>query len=80
MPFYRIKIWTKLQQKPFEGIRHVENTFVDNVFRMYESNARQKYGRNFIDLEVQQLSKLCTAVNAYLTKAEQIKKQDGLKP
>ncbi|MCW3111894.1 MAG: hypothetical protein JWR18_290 [Segetibacter sp.] len=80
MPYYRIKIWTKLQPKPFEGIRLVENTFVDNVFRMYETSARTKYGYDFLDLEVQQLSKLCTAVLMHLEKLEkQRKKRDESK-
>ncbi len=80
MPYYRIKIWTKQQQKPFEGIRLVENTFVDNVFRMYEANARSKYGNDFIDIEVQQLSKLCTAVVLHLDKLEkERKKREAMK-
>lgn len=70
MPYYRIKIWTKQQQKPFQGIRLVENNFVDNVYRMYETNAKNKYGRDFVDIEVQQLSKLCSAVVLHLKNTE----------
>jgi hypothetical protein len=40
MPYYRIKIWIKLQKKPFEGIRWVDNTITDNVYRMYEKTLR----------------------------------------
>lgn len=75
MPYYRIKIWTKLQPKPFEGIRLVENAFVDNVYRMFETNAKNKYSRDFIDVEVQQLSKLCTAVVLHLEKIEKERKK-----
>ena len=76
MPYYRIKIWTKLQPKPFEGIRLVENTFVDNVFRMYETTARDKYGSSFLEIEVQQLSKLCRAVAMHLERVEKRKRDD----
>ena len=80
MPYYRIIIWTKLQPKPFEGIRLVENTLVDNVYRMYESNARNKYGYDFLDIEVQQLSKLCRAVVMHIEYLEKQKKsRDDLK-
>jgi hypothetical protein len=75
MPYYRVKIWTKQRRKPFEGIRLVENTFVDNVYRMYETAAKNKYGADFLDIEVQQLSKLCTAVAFHLEQIEKEKKK-----
>ena len=76
MAWYRIKIWTKQQQKPFEGIRWVDNTFIDNVYRMYENNAKGKYGYDFLDIEVQQLSKLCRAIIAHCDKLEKQKRAE----
>ena len=74
MPYYRVKIWTKKQKKPFEGIRWVDNISTDNVYRMYETNAKLKYGQDFLDIEVQQLSKLCTAVAGYIAKLNKQKR------
>lgn len=66
MPYYRIKIWTKQQKKPFEGIRWLDNPFIDNVHRIYEAHAKSKFGYDYVDIEVQQLSKVCTAVVNHL--------------
>jgi len=62
----------------FEGIRWVDNTSTDNVFRMYETNSKSRYGHDYIGIEVQQLSKLCTAVAIFLkTQAKEKQKKEG---
>jgi hypothetical protein len=68
MPFYRIKIWIKERDEPFTGIRWVENTSIDNVQHMFEAKSRQKFHIQYIDVEVQMLSKNSKAVKEYLSR------------
>lgn len=42
---------------------------------MYETKAKAKFSGDFLDIEIQQLSKLCTAVAIYLTGLEKEKKR-----
>jgi hypothetical protein len=51
----------------------VDNPSGENAYRMYETNAKFKDHRDYKDIEVQQLSKLCTAVKAHLDSLEKQK-------
>ena len=65
MPYYRIVFWTKRRKLPFQGIRLIGDTNINAVHQMYSKQAFDKYRENFIDLEVQMLSKLSTAVKLF---------------
>lgn len=73
MPYYRIVVWTKIRKAPYSGIRLVSNDNINAVYNMYESEAEKKYRDKFLDIEVQMLSKLCTAVKEHEKKPEKIK-------
>ena len=62
MPYYRILIWTKRRKRPFSGIRFLYDRNINCVYNMAYSKANQTYSKDLIDVEVQMLSKLCTAV------------------
>lgn len=62
MPYYRILIWTKRRKLPYKGIRLIDNPNINSVFNMVESKAQSTYRNDFIEVEVQMLSKLCKAV------------------
>jgi len=64
MPYYRIMIWTKRRKKPFTGIRLISEPNINSVYNMVHSKANEVYRNDVIDIEVQMLSKLCTAVKA----------------
>ena len=64
MPYYRILVWTKLRKMPFKGIRVIDNTNINAVYNLVQSQANSQYRQNLIDIEVQMLSKLCKAVKA----------------
>ncbi|MEI6950734.1 hypothetical protein V9K67_26365 [Paraflavisolibacter sp. H34] len=66
MPYYRIVIWTSRRKEPFKGIRQIENYNVDAVHQIMRVKAEETYGRDFMDVEVQMLSKVSTAVKEYL--------------
>jgi hypothetical protein len=65
MPYYRIIIWTKRRRTPFTGIRLIADPNINSVFNFYHSKAVREYRKDFIDAEVQMLSKLCTAVKEF---------------
>ncbi len=65
MPYYRILIWTKRRKLPFTGIRLIDNPNINSVYNMVYSKASQVYRQDLIDVEVQMLSKLCTAVRRF---------------
>lgn len=65
MPYYRIKVWTKRRKAPYSGIRMQSNPNINSVYSAAESKAKQLYRQDFIDIEVQMLSKLCTAVKEF---------------
>ena len=68
MPYYRIVIWTKRKKLPFKGIRLMGEHNINAVYNSVLGKARQIYQNDFIDVEVQLLSKLCAAVKKYETK------------
>lgn len=65
MPYYRIIIWTKRRKHPFQGIRLIGNTNINAVHQLFNRQANDKYRENLIDVEVQMLSKLSTAVKLF---------------
>ena len=65
MPYYRILIWTKRRKQPFSGIRLVGEPNINAVFQMVHFKAKTNYRQDFIDIEVQMLSKLCKAVQEF---------------
>ena len=65
MPYYRIVICTKRRKQPFQGIRLIGNNNINAVHQMYSKQAFDKYRENLIDIEVQMLSKLSTAVKLF---------------
>jgi hypothetical protein len=72
LPYYRIVIWTSRRKEPFTGIRQIENYIIDAVQHIMRVKAEVTYRRDLIDVEVQMISKVCTAVKKYL---EGIKKK-----
>ena len=70
MPYYRILVWTKKRKAPYAGIRLIGDTNINLVFNGAESKAKQTYKQDYIDVEVQMLSKLCTAVKEHIKKPE----------
>ena len=48
------------------GIRLIGNANINAVHQMYQREAFQKYRQDFIDVEIQMLSKLCSAVKEYM--------------
>ena len=65
MPYYRIVIWTKRRKLPFQGIRLIRDANINAVHQMFNRQAFDKYRLEFIDIEVQMLSKLSTAVKLF---------------
>lgn len=70
MPYYRIVIWTKKRKAPYTGIRLISEPNVNSVYNMAKSKANETYRNDFIDCEVQMLSKLCKAVKELEKKAK----------
>jgi hypothetical protein len=68
VPYYRILIWTKRRKKPFTGIRFIEQHNINNVYLMVKNKAKDTYQYDFLDCEIQMLSKLSTAVKNYVNK------------
>jgi hypothetical protein len=66
LPYYRIVIWTSQRQEPFTGIRQINNYNVDAVQHIMRVKAEETYRRDLIDVEVQMISKVSTAVKKYL--------------
>jgi len=62
MPYYRILIWTKRRKEPYSGIRLIGDDNINAVYNYWHSKSYEKYRNDFIDVEVQMLSKLCKAV------------------
>jgi hypothetical protein len=68
MPYYRIKIWLKKQQKTIEGIRFLDLWNIDVVLNEMRKKSNEVYGESYVsDVEVQMLSKNCSAVKDYLS-------------
>ena len=65
MPYYRIVIWTKRKKLPFKGIRLMGEHNINAVYQAVAGKAKQIYKTDFIDVEVQLLSKLCSAVKKF---------------
>lgn len=70
MPYYRIVIWTKRRKLPFKGIRLIGDDNINAVYNKMKSKAFETYRNDFIDVEVQMLSKLCKAVREFEKKIE----------
>lgn len=68
MPYYRILVWTKVRKKPYSGIRLIGDPNINSVHQIYQREAFKKYRQNFIDVEIQMLSKLSTAVKEHMKK------------
>jgi len=65
MPYYRIVIWTKKRKAPYTGIRLIGDNNINSVYNTMHSKAIETYRKDFIDVEVQMLSKLCNAVKEF---------------
>jgi hypothetical protein len=59
-------IWTSQRREPFTGIRQIENYNIDAVQHIMRVKAEETYRRDLIDVEVQMISKVSTAVRKYL--------------
>lgn len=70
MPYYRVVVWTKKRKKPYEGIRLISSDNINAAYKEMHSKAFQTYRNDLIDIEVQKLSKLCTAIKEHLKKVE----------
>ena len=71
MPYYRIIIYTKKRKQPYTGIRHIGDANINAVYNEMRDKAYTTYRHDFIEVEVQMLSKLCRAVQEYLKKVEE---------
>lgn len=71
MPYYRIVIWTKRRKAPFKGIRLIGDVNINAVYNLMHQKAFETYRTDFIDVEVQMLSKLCKAVQEFEKKNQQ---------
>ncbi|MCU7552912.1 hypothetical protein OCK74_27580 [Chitinophagaceae bacterium LB-8] len=83
MPFYRIVIWTRKRREPYTGIRQIDNYNIDAVQHIMRVKAEETYRFDFVDVEVQMISKVSTAVKKYLkelTRKREAKKWPALKP
>ena len=65
MPYYRIIIWTKLRKAPYAGIKLIGSPNINSVQKEYQQRSWDKYRDRLIDVEVQMLSKLTTAVKTF---------------
>ena len=70
MPYYRILIWTKKRKAPYQGIKLVGDSNINSVYNYYREQSVSTYRNDFIDIEVQMLSKLCTAVKEFEKKEQ----------
>jgi hypothetical protein len=70
VPYYRIKISLQSPNRVQQGIRFNELRDIDIVYNLYKNKAFTLYGIHFIDIEVQMLSKNCTAVRNYFRQQE----------
>ena len=68
MPYYRIIIWTKERRQPYSGIRYIEASNINSVFNMVKRKAEGTFMSKLLDVEVQMLPKMCTAVQKYIKK------------
>lgn len=68
MPYYRIIIWTKERRKPYSGIRFIELSNINSVYNMVRRKAEGTFMSKLLDVEVQMLPKMCTAVQKQLLK------------
>lgn len=74
MPYYRIIVYLK-DKKPLTGIRHFDSADIERIYRMCYKKAEEYYRGAFVDIEVQMLSKISTAVKKHL-EAQQKKKDN----
>ena len=74
MPYYRIVVCTKRRKLPYQGIRLIGDTNINVAHQMYSKQGFKKYRENLIDVEVQMLSKLSTAVK-FFERKEMSKKE-----
>lgn len=70
MPYYRILVFTKRRKAPYSGIRLIGDANINSVFNSAGSKAKQTYKNDYLDIEVQMLSKLCTAVKEHIKSGE----------
>lgn len=75
MPYYRIIIWTKERKAPYQGIRFDSQADINVVFQVVRYKAANQFGSNMIDVEVQMLSKLCSAVRDHMSNYEDNKRK-----
>lgn len=53
------------QKAPYQGIRLISDGNINSVYNYSHEQAFSTYRKDFIDVEVQMLSKLCTAVKEF---------------
>jgi hypothetical protein len=66
MPYYRIVVWTRKRNKPFQGIRQIQNSNITAVYGMVKKKAQDTFHSNLIDVEVQMLPKTCKTIQKYV--------------
>jgi phage-related minor tail protein len=74
MLYYRIVVWTGRRRLPYQGIRWIESHHITMVQGIMEKQAVEKFKSDFIDREVQMLSKTCSAVKKLLDRMNGINK------
>jgi hypothetical protein len=70
MPYYRIIIKLQSPERRLKGIRFNELRDIDIVHNLYKNKALALYTMFFVDIEVQMISKNCTAVRQYFKQLE----------
>jgi hypothetical protein len=65
-------IWTAQRREPFAGIRQIDNYNIDAVQHIMRVKAEETYRQDLIDVEVQMISKVSTAVKKHF---ESLKKK-----
>ena len=73
-PYYNILISTKLRKALYAGIKLIGNPNINAVQQEYQQRLFDKYSDKLIDVEVQMLGKLSTAVKLFERK--EISKKD----
>ena len=69
LPYYRIIIKVKNRNKPYQGIRQIEQRNIDMVYNMICKSAYEKFhSSTIIDIEVAMLPKQSKEVINHLTR------------
>ncbi len=55
----------KTKKQPFKGIRLISERNINSVYQMVSRKAREKFYNDVTDIEMQMLSKFCTAIKFF---------------